>query len=155
MRTVTITWDPTAEQFHAVGTHRAHRIVINAPEREPQPDGTHRPPTGFSPTELLLAGAASCAAWDVVLILRKQRQELIALDVQIAGEQEPDPPWRYLRLSLEFQVTGRNLDQKRVRRAVRMSVDRYCSVLATVRVGTDVVDTVTILDELGAPAVPA
>ena len=72
MRTVSISWDPAAEQFHAIGTHRVHEVVINAPEREPAPDGAHRPATGFSPTELLLAGAGSCAGWDVVLILRKQ-----------------------------------------------------------------------------------
>ena len=80
---------------------------------------------------------------------------MTALEVRITGEQEPDPPWRYQRVTLEFHVTGRDLDEKRVRRAVRMSVDRYCSVLATVRVGTEVVDSVTIVQEQGAPAAHA
>src|SRR5262245_49134161 len=105
MRTVNVTWDPAAEHFDAVGTHRAHRIVINAPESEPNPHGTHRPATGFSPTELLLAGAASCAGWDVVLIMQKQRQPLTALTIQISGEQDPNPPWRYQRVTLDFHVT--------------------------------------------------
>jgi putative redox protein len=155
MRTVSISWDPAVERFEAVGTHHAHQIVINAPERKPRPDGARRPATGFSPTELLLAGAGSCAGWDVVMILRKQRQQLTALEIRVTGEQQPDPPWRYLRLSLEFRVSGRDLDRERVHRAVRLSVDRYCSVLATLRVGTEVVDSVTILDEQGTAATPA
>jgi putative redox protein len=155
MRTVNVTWDPAAEHFEAVGTHRAHRIVINAPATEAPADGTHRPATGFSPTELLLAGAASCAGWDVVMIMKKQRQQMTALEIRITGEQEPGPPWRYERITLDFQVTGRDLDEKRVRRAIRMSVDRYCSVLATVRVGTEVVDRVTIVSEQPVAASPA
>ena len=62
MRTVTVSWDKTAEQFVASGTHRGRELVINAPG-EP---GVARAPTGFSATELLLAGAGACAAWDVV-----------------------------------------------------------------------------------------
>jgi putative redox protein len=155
MRTVHVAWNPAAEHFEAVGTHRAHRIVINAPANEPPADGIQRPATGFSPTELLLAGAASCAGWDVVMIMKKQRQQMTALEIRITGEQEPDPPWRYERITLDFQVTGRDLDEKRVRRAIRMSVDRYCSVLATVRVGTEVLDTVTIVNEQPAAAAHA
>jgi len=65
--------------------------------------------------------------------------------------------WQYLGIAdhskSERQANG--LDEKRVRRAVRMSVDRYCSVLATVRVGTEVVDSVTIVQQQVAPAAHA
>jgi putative redox protein len=152
MRTVTVTWDGDADRFTAAGTHRDHEILINAPHPSPLPDGSHRPPTGFAATELLLAGAGACAAWDVVAILRKQRQAFSSLEVRVVGEQDDDPPRAYRRLTITFRVSGRALDEARVRRAVRMSLDRYCSVVATIRDHAEVVEAVEIVDGLGAPA---
>jgi putative redox protein len=150
MRTVDITWDPLAGRFTALGAHGGHPIQINAPEIEAAADG-HRPPTGFSATELLLAGAGACAAWDVVTILHKGRHRLTGVTVRVIGEQDADPPRCYRRLELAFRVTGRGLDPAQVRRAVRLSVDRYCSVLATVRGRAEIVDSVELVEESGAP----
>src|SRR5688572_23910589 len=100
MRTVSVTWEIEGGRFVALGSHAAHPIPINAPRR---PDET-RGSTCFSATELLLAGAGACSAWDVVEILRKRRTSIDALDVTVEGDQLPDPPWSYQRVALHYRI---------------------------------------------------
>src|SRR5688500_18274164 len=128
MRTVTVSWDKVEGRFVALGTHRDRIIHINAPA-EP---GAGRPPTGFSPTELLLAGAGACAAWDVVEILRKRRTQVSALGVTVEGHQQQNPPWTYRHVSLHFRMHGENLTEAVLARVIRLSVVRYCSVITTI-----------------------
>jgi putative redox protein len=127
MRTVSISWDPLGGRFVASGTHRGHNIDINAPRL---PDET-RGPTGFSATELLLAAAGSCSAWDVVEILRKRRADVTAIDVTVEGEQDEEPPWTYRRVALHFRIAGVGLKVPVLARVVRLSIVRYCSVITT------------------------
>ena len=127
MRTVTIAWHPAEERFAVSGTHPGQVVITNAPHASPD-----RGATGFSPTELLLAGAGACAAWDVVEILRKARQPLDALDVTVTGRQASQPPFAYETITLHFTLRG-DLRAAAVERAVRLSCERYCSVLATMR----------------------
>jgi len=145
MKIVSIDWDPAAERFVAEGTHRGHRIEINAPRLKPEGEGREGP-SGFSASELLLAGAGACAAWDVVQILRKQQEDLVDLDVEVEGEQHADPPWPYQRIVIRFTVTGTALDEGRVRRAVELAVDRYCSVISTLRGVATVTTQVSIVE---------
>ena len=128
MRTVTVTWDKAGGRFIALGTHAERSIVINAPRAPHTTNG----PTGFSATELLLAGAGACAAWDVVGILRKRRAQISSLDVTVEGHQEADPPWTYRRVVLHFRVGGDNLTVPVIARVIRLSMVRYCSVITTV-----------------------
>jgi putative redox protein len=129
MRTVTISWDKPEERFVALGTHRGRTIEINAPHSLEE----GRAPTGFSATELLLAGAGSCAMWDVVEILRKRRQSIRALDVTVEADQLPDPPWTYTRVALHFKVACDGINVPVLQRVVRLSCVRYCSVITTIR----------------------
>jgi putative redox protein len=91
------------------------------------------PPTGVSPSQLLLIGLSACTAYDVVDILAKKRQPLTGLEVVAAGDQDPDPPWTYRKIHLTYRLAGRNLTEKAVSQAIRLSLDKYCSVAATVR----------------------
>jgi putative redox protein len=162
MRTVTVTWDKAAERFVASGTHRGREIVVNAPG-EP---GISRGPTGFSATELLLAGAGACAAWDVVEILRKRRAHVSSLDVTVEGDQQPDPPWTYTRVALHFRVVCEDMRVPVIARVIRLSVVRYCSVITTIAaaaaieatvevVGADGATTGRQMIELAIPSIPA
>jgi putative redox protein len=145
MKIVSIDWDPAAERFEAEGTHRGHRIEINAPRLKPEGEGREGP-SGFSASELLLAGAGSCAAWDVVQILRKQQEDVRDLHVEVEGEQHADPPWPYQRIIVRFRVEGHDLDEGHVRRAVELAVDRYCSVISTLRGVATVTTQVSIVE---------
>jgi putative redox protein len=129
MRTVNVVWDRQAERFTASGTHRGKTIDVNAPH---EPDGDH-PPTGFSASELILAGVGSCAAWDIVEILRKGRQDVTGIDVRVQGEQDAEQPWPYRSIVLHFTIQGRDVSETAVERAIALSTQRYCSAIATVR----------------------
>jgi putative redox protein len=154
MKIVSIDWDPAAERFQAEGTHRGHRIDINAPRLRPDGEGREGP-SGFSASELLLAGAGACAAWDVVQILRKQQEDVQDLRVEVEGQQQADPPWPYQRIVIRFEVTGPGLDEGHVRRAVELAVDRYCSVISTLRGVATVTTQVTIKDPSADQREPA
>ena len=124
-----VSWESGDGRFVASGTNDGHTVQINAP-RAP---GEVRGSTGFSATELLLAAAGSCAAWDVVEILRKRRQRVRSLEVTVEGEQLPDPPWTYTRVSLHFRVACDDIRVSVLQRVVRLSCVRYCSVVTTIR----------------------
>jgi putative redox protein len=162
MRTVSISWDQAAGRFTALGRHRGQVIAINAP---PRPTEEHRAPTGFSATELLLAGAGSCAAWDVVEILRKRRADVTALDVAVDGEQDADPPWTYRSVTLHFRIAGEGLKVPVLARVIRLAIVRYCSVITTLAGTAAIAATVELVEgdgsttgrvpiELALPAVP-
>jgi putative redox protein len=145
MRTVNVAWDGALEQFTALGTHDGRDVVINAPH----PPGSHHPPTGFSATELLLAGAGACSAWDVLEILRKRREQITSLEVTVEGHQQADPPWTYQRLVLHYRIGGSNLVPSVLTRVVRLSIVGYCSVLTTVRGVAQLEATLELVDAEG------
>jgi len=85
---------------------------------------------GMRPMELLLSALASCSAMDVVDILRKQRQALEHLEVEIEGVRAAAIPSPYTRIHLVFVAKG-NVDPHKLERAVSLSVEKYCSVRAS------------------------
>lgn len=85
------------------------------------------------PSDLLLMSLASCSAHDVVSILQRQRQDLIGLYIAVDGQQLPDPPYNFTNIHLHFTLEGSGLAPAKVERAIQLSVDKYCSVAATIR----------------------
>ena len=148
MKSIQLAWRPGTARFVAAG-HSGSPIAFEAPGEPgtvPLDDGPHGPAAGPSPAELLLVAGAGCAAWDLVEILRKQRQDVSAIDVAVDGEQQPDAPWTFRRVELRFTVRGRGLDRRQVERAVELSVERTCSVLSTIREAATVA-YVTLVEE--------
>jgi len=83
---------------------------------------------GFRPMESLLNALASCAALDLVHILKKQKQEHESLEIQVTGLRPGDGhPNPFTEINMHFFLTGK-LDQSKVDRAVQLSVEKYCSV---------------------------
>ena len=82
---------------------------------------------------MLLVALASCSSVDVVEILEKKRLKLMSLEVTITGEQDPDPPWTYRKIHVKYRLGGKDLTEKAVEQAIRLSQDKYCSVATTVR----------------------
>lgn len=85
--------------------------------------------TAPGPMLQLLLAAASCSASDVVLILEKMRQPFTALSVDAFGGRRDEVPRRYLDLRLVFTLGGKGLDEAKVRRAIDLSIEKYCSVM--------------------------
>jgi putative redox protein len=82
---------------------------------------------GVRPLEMLLLGLGGCTSFDVVSILRKSRQHLVDCEVEIEAERAESIPKVFTKIHLHFIVTGRDLDQSKVAKAIDLSADKYCS----------------------------
>ena len=82
------------------------------------------------PMELMLAGAGGCTAFDVVLILQRSRQNIIACEVSLQAERAETDPKVFTKINLHFTVKGKDLDPSKVERAINLSHDKYCSATA-------------------------
>jgi putative redox protein len=105
---------------------------------------------GFKPPNLLLVSLVGCAGVDVVRILEKKRQKLTGIEVKVQKQHAPDPPWTIERIEVEWIVRGKNLKEKAVRDAVRLSEEKYCSVSASLT--SELVFTVCVVNEDGDKA---
>jgi len=82
---------------------------------------------GVRPMEMLLLGMGGCTAFDVVLILRKARQQVSDCVLDIEAERADTDPKVFTRIHVHFVVTGHGLSDKQVARAVELSAEKYCS----------------------------
>ena len=123
MLTARVKW---VDEFQFVGeSGSGHAIVIDAsPEA-----GKIR--TGMTPMEMLLVGAGGCSGMDVISVLRKKRQEVTNLEVKVSGEKAESYPQRFISIQLEYIVTGKNIVEDAVKKAIELSMVKYCSVKAT------------------------
>lgn len=99
-------------------------------------------PMGVTASDLLPLSLIGCVSWEVISILRKQRQQVNGLNITAESDQDDQPPWRFRRIRLCFQVRGWGLDEVRIRRAIELSEEKYCSIFATLR------DTVEITSQI-------
>ena len=79
------------------------------------------------PMELLLAGAGGCTAYDVVLILKRGRQDVRGCSVQLSSERAATEPKVFTKINMHFTVTGKGIPASAVERAIAMSHEKYCS----------------------------
>lgn len=86
---------------------------------------------GHSPMDLLLMGAGGCASIDVVMILQKGRHNIIDCVCQVSGKRADEMPKVYTEIHMHFVVSGKDLNENAVARAVKLSMDKYCSASAT------------------------
>ncbi len=81
-----------------------------------------------TPMEMLLMSAGACSSVDVVSILQKAKQQVSACRVELSGERVDTIPRVFSKIHLHFVVTGFNVSEKHVERAVNLSAEKYCSV---------------------------
>jgi putative redox protein len=91
------------------------------------------PAIGSSPMEMVLLALGGCSSVDIVEILRKMRLDLRALEVAIHAERAPEAPRVFVKADLEFVGEGADLTQEAMKRAVDLSMDKYCSVAAMLK----------------------
>jgi len=87
--------------------------------------------TGSRPMELLIMAFGGCSGMDVISILRKKRQTVSKLEINVEGQQAEDHPKMYTALHIEYVITGKDISEDAVKRAIELSLERYCSVGAT------------------------
>ena len=82
---------------------------------------------GPRPMEMLLMGTGGCAAFDVVLILQKSRQDISDCVVEIEAERAPQEPKVFTHIHFHFILTGKKLNPQQIERAIVLSAEKYCS----------------------------
>jgi len=101
-----------------------HSVVMDG-----SPDAGGRD-LGIRPMEMLLLGLGGCTAFDVILILKKSRQAVSDCVVEIDSDRAEDIPKIFTRIHVHFVISGKNLDLAKVKKAVDLSADKYCSASA-------------------------
>lgn len=115
----TINWCGNAKFEGVSGS--GHQVIMDGPE---DAGGVN---AGIRPMEMLLLGTGGCSAFDVVSILQKSRQQVAGCQVEVSAERADAVPAVFENIHLHFIVTGTDLDEARVKRAVDLSADKYCS----------------------------
>jgi putative redox protein len=103
--------------------------------------------SGMRPIELVLLALGGCTGMDVISILRKMRQDVAGYRVRVRGERRAQHPMIFTGITVEHVVTGRNVNPEAVRRAVDLSVHRYCSVSAMLAASVPIAVTYRVIDE--------
>lgn len=114
-----IKWKDEASFLAESGS--GHTVLMDGP---PEAGGKN---LGPRPMEMLLMGTGGCAAFDVVLILKKSRQDIRDCVVEIQAERAAQEPKVFTRIHFHFILTGKKLNPQQVERAIRLSAEKYCS----------------------------
>jgi len=103
---------------------------------------------GASPMELLLLGVGACSSVDVVNILKKQRQQVSSCVAELNAERADSVPKVFTSIHLHFIVKGEDLHPEKVKRAVELSADKYCSAsIILARGGVNVTHDFEIIED--------
>lgn len=105
-----------------------------------------------TPLELLLVAVAGCTAFDVISILKKKRQNVTDYKVEITGERKEDRPQAFIKFHINHIVHGRDISEKAVADAIKLSDTTYCSVAATVRPTAEITTSYQIIEVSAANA---
>jgi len=108
-------------------TESGHSVLMDA---KPEVGGEDKGPR---PMELLMVSLGGCTAMDVVSILKKMRVDLESMTINIDSEQAPEHPKIFTRINIEYNLTGRNIKEEDVKRAIELSQEKYCSVTAMLK----------------------
>ena len=131
MPKVTARWSGTKVKFE-IESGSGHKAEID----EPPIFGDD---TAMQPTEMLLGSLGACTGLNVVLLLRKFKQPLSSLEVEVKGEQDEEWPKAFKKIEVTFH-TGWDgkVDKDMVDRAIDMACNRYCPIHATLSQGTKI-----------------
>ncbi|MCG7959128.1 MAG: OsmC family protein [Candidatus Thiodiazotropha taylori] len=114
-----VVWVEAATMMGEAGS--GHAIIMDGP-----PDHGGRN-LGVRPMEMLLLGMGGCTEFDVLSILRKSRQQVSGCVVELEAKRSEADPKVFTEIHAHFIVSGRNLSEKHVSRAISLSADKYCS----------------------------
>ena len=120
----TIRWQPGAGMAFIAETGSGHLLAMDG-----APDGGGRN-LAPRPMETVLAGTGACTAYDVVLILKRGRQQVSGCQVKVDAQRAETDPKVFTRIHMHFTVSGKSLNEGAVARAIQLSHDKYCSASA-------------------------
>ena len=101
---------------------------------------------GIRPMEMLLLGLGGCSAFDVVLILKRGREQVTDCVVELDAERATEDPKVFTSIVMRYIITGTNLDPKKAERAVALSAEKYCSASAIIGKTATITHTIELID---------
>lgn len=116
---IKVSWAGAASFIGESGS--GHKIVMDGP-----PEGGGRD-LGPRPMEMLLIATGACSTYDVVSILKKSRQAVSDCQVVVSAERADNEPKVFTKIHLHFVVSGKDLKEKQVQKAICLSAEKYCS----------------------------
>ncbi len=136
----TIDWGGPEGMLFVARTGSGH---VAAMDGAPEGGGNNLAPR---PMEMLLAGAGGCAAYDVVLILKRGRHQISGCQVKLDADRAGTDPKVFTRIHFTFIVKGRNLPQAAVERAVQLSHEKYCSASAMLSLTAEITHSIHVIE---------
>lgn len=130
MGTVAVKWTGGESQLFIGRDSYGHVVASGSWPQDGEEWTEWRAP---KPSDLLVISLATCSAYDVVMILGRQRQALRDLYIEARPTQASEPPYAFTHIHLHYVLSGDDLDPDKVARAIRLSEENYCSVAATIR----------------------
>jgi putative redox protein len=107
------------------GAGSGHHVLLDAAEHSGGQNA------GFRPMEMLLVGLAGCTGMDVISILRKKRQRVTGFEVRVQGARAETHPMVFEDITIEYIITGYDVQPEAVERSIELSMTRYCGASAT------------------------
>jgi putative redox protein len=101
---------------------------------------------GFQPMQLFAIGLVGCTGMDVISILTKKREEITAFEVSAEFERADEHPKVFTKIIIDYKVTGKNLNEKAVVRAVELSETKYCGAQAMLQKTAEITHRITVLE---------
>lgn len=120
----TVNWNHNNGMLFVASTGSGHVTVMDGAVEGGGNDSAPRP------MEMLLAGTGGCAAYDVVIILKRGRHAVTDCSVKLEAERADTEPKVFTKINFHFEVTGKDLPEAAVERAVKLSHEKYCSASA-------------------------
>jgi putative redox protein len=137
----TVRWTGLSGMTFLAETGSGHVVAMDG---APEGGGRNLAPR---PMEVVLAGTGGCTAYDVVLILRKSREDVRGCDVTLKSERAEKDPKVFTKIHFHFTVTGRNLKPNLVERAIKLSHEKYCSASIMLEKTAEITHSFEIVDD--------
>jgi len=124
-----VRWTGVSGMSFLAETGSGHAVLMDG---APEGGGHNLAPR---PMEMVLLGTGGCSAYDVVLILRKGKQDVRGCEVKLSAERADTEPKVFTKIHLHFVITGKDLKESQVKKAVELSAEKYCSASAMLSAG--------------------
>ena len=136
----TVEWNGPEGMLFVSKTGSGHVVAMDG---APDGGGHNLAPR---PMEMILSGTGACSAYDVVLILKRGRQDVRRCTVEINSERAETEPKVFTKINMHFVVSGKNLTEQVVERAVNLSQDKYCSAIAMLNKTAEITHSFEIIE---------
>ena len=138
----TVRWTGLSGMSFLAETGSGHAVLMDG---APEGGGHNLAPR---PMEMVLLGTGGCSAYDVVLILRKGKQDVRGCEVKLSAERASTEPKVFTKINFHFIVTGRNLKANLVERAIALSHEKYCSASIMLGKTAEMTTSFEIIEDL-------